>query len=252
MPTLLLLRNFLWVAPAVLQVIVLVVLVRRDLHRQFPFFSLYALQGSVFTAVLFPMYLFHVPGKIWAPTFFVGNALNTAIRFGIVYEIYSHVFNNYAAVRSMGKGIFRGGLLLLLAVAVMVASKSKDNNAYFAMYVFHVIEQTASVLQAGLLLILFAFSAYVGLSWRNYSFGIALGLGIYAIVKLATAALQASVVASGNLYTNLVVMGTFQIAVLIWFFYLLVPEVSGNQSLSSLPDHDLELWNKELQRLTHQ
>ena len=253
MSPLLLLRNYLWLAPAVLQIAVLGVMVRRRLYRRFPFFALYNLESVLGVAVLFSMHLSpHISGRIWARTYFFDTALYTALRFAVIYEIDAHVFDNYAAVKRLGKPIFRGSLLLLLAIALVAASQTHQHGPDFAMYVLHTLEQTASILQAGLLLVLFLFSAYIGLSWRNYVFGMALGLGIYASVKLAAAALQSSsVVASGNVYRNLVVMGSFHFAVLVWLVYLLVPEPALSPAIA-IPEHNLELWNKELQRLTRQ
>ena len=178
-------------------------------------------------------------------------ALNTALRFAVIYEIYAHVFDNYAALKRLGKPVFRGALLLLLAIALVAAASTKGHDPHFVMNALHVLEQTASILQVGLLLALFLFSAYIGLSWRNYVFGTALGLGIFASVKLAVAALRSSLVASGNLYLNLVVMGSFHFAVLVWLFYLLAPEPGLNRA-TRIPDNNLELWNKELQRFSRQ
>jgi len=253
MNSLMLLRSYLWLAPAVLQIGVLGVMVRHKLHRRFPFFSLYNLECVLGTAVTFLMYLSpHVSGEMWWRTYLADTALNTAFRFAVVYEIYAHVFDNYAALKRLGKPIFRGALLVLLAIALVAAAQTHQHGPDFAMYVLHTLEQTASILQAGLLLVLFLFSAYIGLSWRNYVFGMALGLGIYASVKLAVAALQSSsVVASGNVYRNLVVMGSFHFAALVWLFYLLVPEAAFNET-NGIPEHNLELWNKELERLTRQ
>lgn len=253
MHALLIFRNYLWMAAAVMQVGVLGVMVRHKLHRRFPFFSLYNLECALGATTLFTMwYLWRVPGSVWWRAYLVDMALDTALRFGVIYEIYSHVFDNYAALKRLGKPIFRGALLLLLAIALIAATQAHQQSPDFVMYVLHVLEQTASILQVGLLLILLLFSAYIGLSWRNYVFGMALGLGIFASVELAAAALQASsLVAPGNIYRNLVVMGSFDFAVLIWLFYLLAPEPALNRAIG-IPDHNLELWNKELQRLSRQ
>jgi len=252
MNSLMLLRSYLWLAPAVLQIGLLGVMVRHKLHRRFPFFFFYNLECVLGTVVTFLMYLSpHVPGELWARTYFVDIALGTALRLAVIYEIYAHVFDNYAALKRLGKPIFRGVLLLLLVVALVAATQTQQHGPDFAMYVLHTLEQTASILQVGLLLVLFLFSAYIGLSWRNCVFGMALGLGIFASVKLAAAALRSSLVASGNLYLNLVVMGSFHFAVLVWLFYLLAPEPGLNRA-TGIPDNNLELWNKELQRLSRQ
>jgi len=249
----LLLRYYLWLAPAVLEVGVLGVMVRQKSHRKFPFFFLYNVQCVLSVASMFSMYLSpHVSGEVWWRAYLLDTALKTALRFAVIWEIYAYVFRNYAALKRLGKPIFRGSLLLLLAIALVAASRTHQQGPDYGMYVLHTLEQTASILQAGLLFVLFLFSAYVGLSWRNYVFGMALGLGIFASVKLAVAALQSSsVVASGNVYRNLVVMGSFHFAVLVWLFYLLAPEPTLSPAIG-IPEHNLELWNKELQRLTRQ
>lgn len=252
MRPLILLRYYLWLAPAMLQIGVLGLMVGRKLYRRFPFFTLYNLESVLGVAVLFSMDLSpHVSGRLWWRVYLLDTALYTALRFAVIYEIYAYVFDNYAAVKRLGKPISRGAWLLLFAIALVAAAQTHQHDPYFVMYALHVLEQTASILQVGLLLILFLFSAYLGLSWRNYVFGMALGLGIYSSVRLATAALQASFVASGNLYINLVVMGSFHFAVLVWLFYLLAPEPGLNRTIG-IPDHNLELWNKELQRLSRQ
>jgi hypothetical protein len=38
--------------------------------------------------------------------------------------------------------------------------------------------------------------------------------------------------------------------ILIWLFYLLAADVSANQLTPNLDDHNLELWNRELQRIS--
>jgi len=55
------------------------------------------------------------------------------------------------------------------------------------------LDRTVSLVQCGLVLILFVFSTYFGLSWRNYAFGSGLGLGIFASVQLGLVTLMAHV-----------------------------------------------------------
>jgi hypothetical protein len=42
------------------------------------------------------------------------------------------------------------------------------------------------------------------------------------------------------------------VCVLIWFYYLLVPEKSSTKSAAPLPEHSLDIWNRELERLLQQ
>jgi hypothetical protein len=47
-------------------------------------------------------------------------------------------------------------------------------------------------------------------------------------------------------------MGTYHLTVLIWCYYLLVPHKSAITSDVSLPENNLAVWNRELERLLQQ
>jgi hypothetical protein len=47
-------------------------------------------------------------------------------------------------------------------------------------------------------------------------------------------------------------MATYQVCVLIWFYYLLVPQKSVTTSAVFLPENNLDIWNRELERLLQQ
>jgi hypothetical protein len=44
-------------------------------------------------------------------------------------------------------------------------------------------------------------------------------------------------------------MATYHFAVLIWFYYLLKPGKVALKSAPALPENNLALWNRELERL---
>jgi hypothetical protein len=111
------------------------------------------------------------------------------------------------------------------------------------------LDRTVSVLQCGLLISLFLFSRYFALSWRSQAFGIALGLGIFASVELAVSAVALHLGTFSNRTVILITMATYHCCVLIWMFYLLLPERTAYFTRRELPKQDLEVWNQELQRL---
>jgi hypothetical protein len=45
---------------------------------------------------------------------------------------------------------------------------------------------------------------------------------------------------------------TYHLCVLIWFYYLLVPQKSATTSAVLLPENNLDIWNRELERLIQQ
>jgi hypothetical protein len=51
---------------------------------------------------------------------------------------------------------------------------------------------------------------------------------------------------------NFLNMATYHACVLIWFYYLLLPQKSATTSAVSLPENTLAIWNRELERLLEQ
>jgi hypothetical protein len=119
---------YLWVAPHVLQGIILFAMVRRGLLRQFPMFFLYTgfeiLQSALLLVVSHSVSYF---GSVYFQVYAVGLALSTAIRFGVIYELFSHFFHRYPALSGAGRLLFRGATLVLLVIAVGLAVSAPGN-----------------------------------------------------------------------------------------------------------------------------
>jgi hypothetical protein len=244
---------YLWIVPHLLLAVVLGALIWRKLYRQFPIFSAYLAFELVQFLVLFTMAkLQSVTNLQYALAYSVGLALSIALRFGVIYEISAHLFRNYGVLGRFGKPLFRWIATALLPLGLLFAYASGGHDVTRLVSVLAVLERAASILQCGLLLGMFVFSSYLGLSWRSYVFGIALGLGIFASVELAVSAIRSE---TGFIYgrsLDYLTMATYHCCVLIWAFYLWAPERSSQYALRVLPQSDVETWNKELQRLMKQ
>ena len=103
---------------------------------------------------------------------------------------------------------------------------------------------------SGMMVLLFVSVAYFRLAWNPRVFGIALGLGITGSIHLATWAIGANGGIAGKGYLlDIANMAAFHGAVLIWFYYLLVPQKVAPKSGVGPPDNNLVVWNRELERL---
>jgi len=176
-------------------------------------------------------------------------AVSTALRFGVVHEIFAHIFQNYSALDRFGTPLFRWLTVALLCGAFALAAWTGAYSDQL-MSVVHLFDRTASILQCGLLVGLFLFSSQLGLSWRSHVFGIALGVGIIASASLAAAAIRSQTGVTYSVALNYLVMLVYHCSVLIWIFYLFAPERS--YAPAALPRHDMETWNLELERLLKQ
>jgi hypothetical protein len=250
-----LLWHYLWVAPNLLLLALGVLIWRREIHKQFPVFLLFSLVIGIEQLVVYAADAIPSVGAItfWRVVW-VGLLIEALIKFALIGEIFGRVFGEYPSLAKLGKLLISGTGVVLVFLATVVAAYTPRNNTYWIVSGAHVLEQTIYMIECGLILFLFLFAAYFKLRWNRAAFGIALGLGISACVHLSTWAL----IANGNFsdsYRILLVflnMATYHVCVLIWFYYLLVPKKSPTTSLVPLPEHSLEVWNQELERLLHQ
>jgi hypothetical protein len=244
--------HYLWLAPRILQFAIAAVMIRRKLYREFPIFFAYTLFEAAFGLALFV--LDHSPAvsasQYWQ-VYWLDSIASIIFRFGLIWEIFSHVFEPYPALWEVGKIVFRWAAIVLLLVGVTVAVYSPSPEGLWILSGVFVIDRTISIIQCGLLLFLFSFSSYFGLSWRSYIFGIAAGLGIFATVQLVASSIwiQTGPFSQNDVFA-FVTMATFHCCVLIWFFYLVSKE-PVRRSVGEIPSNDLEVWDRELARMLH-
>lgn len=247
-----LLWNYLWVAPNILLLILALLISKRGVRQHHPVFFLFTIiiateQVTIYAADILPS----VGASTWWQLFWAGLLVEALFKFALVGELFDHLFGRYPSVGKLGKWLISGAGIFLVLLAAVVAAYTPKNNTNWIVSGAHILEQTIYLIESGLIFFLFVLAAYFKLRWGRKSFGIALGLGISASVHLGTWAL----LANGNfseqyrIFLVFANMATYHVCVLIWYYYLLLPQKSFITSAVSLPEHNLELWNRELERL---
>lgn len=247
--------HYLWVAPNLLFILLGFLLWRRGIGRIFPAFVAFAILSSVgdlasYLADIIPS----VTAQNFWRVFWAGLVIESLLKFLVIGEVFSQVFAPYASIARLGKKLVSGcGTLLILLAAVMAAFSHGDSK-FGVVSGAHLLEQTVFIIELGLIVFLFLFAAYFHLSWDRLSFGIMIGLGISACQHLAAWAIIANASPSEHVRTSFVFLGmaTYHFCVLIWFYYLLVPGKATVKPKVSLPENNLAVWNRELERLLQQ
>lgn len=241
--------HYLWIAPHLLQGIIAIVMVRRRLFREFPMFFTYTVFQIVEEGTLFILdHSAAVSDELYWRVYWVGLGIDVALRFAIIFEIFSRVFQNYAGLKELSRTFFRWATVALLFVAIAVAARAPEDGTFHLFSRVHILHLSVSVMQSGLLLLLVGFSSYFGLSRRGFVYGIAFGLGIFASVDLATETIRVWTGPSAGYVFDFVTMATYHCCAVIWLVYVLAPEMAGSR-VNELPENNLEQWNAELQRL---
>jgi hypothetical protein len=251
-----LLWHYLWAAPNLLLLLLAFILWKRGTFRQFPAFFAFATLGAVgelgvYAAVVLPIVS---PVMYWR-TDWANLILEAVLKFALIGEIFSVLVGAYASLARLGKNLICSIGVILIFTAVILAAYAPLKAYFRIVYGDNLLRQTTFFVETGVLLFIFLFSSYFRLHWPPQLFGIALGLSISACVHLAT---WASIDNAGfTLHTRTLLsflnMATYHFCVLVWCYYLLVPQELPVQSAVplSVPENNLAVWNRELERLLH-
>ena len=242
--------HYLWLGPHILQLALALLLWRRGVHRQLPFFFAYLIFEAIEEFILYGLDLSSsVSIEVWWWTFWAGLILEGLLKFGVIAELLSRLLQAWPALAKFGRNFIRGVGAALVLIATLAAAFITPDNNHWVISGAHILRQTIYITQAGLVLSIFLLAAYFHVAWDRTTFGIASAFGIAWCQHLAFWALMAG----GEFMTSrdaldMGNMATYQLAVLIWFYYFLVPEKAPAHSAVILPEHNLDIWNRELER----
>lgn len=230
-----------------LQAIIAVVMLIRKLHARLPIFFAYT--------------VFHVAGALvmWAASrvsyadyFYIYWSLeiiDACLSLLVIQEIFSVVMAEYESLKSLGDLLFRWGTLLIVGITVFSASAAPGADSDRLVAGLLVLQRSVGLVETGLLLLLFLFCRWFGLTWRDHVFGIALGFGIMASLVLAAGSLRAHMGLEAQRMYEYANPASYTLAVMIWAVYVLVPERSlVSDRLEGA--EQLGEWNRALLYLT--
>ena len=245
--------HYLWLAPNVLSLALAVCLGRRGVHRRYPLFFCYL----IFVALEeFCLYAFDLSPRvspiIWWSALWCGTIVEGLLKFAVVAELLHHLLHSWPAVAKLGRNLVSGaGVLLVLLAAVAAAFAAPDNTPRLVGGA-HILLQTMYIAQAGLILSIFVLATYFHIPWDRITLAIALGFGVVWCEHLAVWALIAGGLVRNRDWVDLANMATYHACVVLWFYYLLIPQKVAAKVAVPLPENNLDVWNRELERLVHQ
>ena len=244
--------HYLWVAPNLLLLFLGFLLRKRKLHKQIPAFLAFCLVAAIGELAIYSADISTSisPTAFWR--MYWGNALlQGLLKIFVIGEVFVHLIGPYVSIARLGRRLVRAVTAVVLLAATFVAAYAPRDGSFGIVSGAHFLEQTTYLIECGLLVFIFAFTAYFRMSWDRRTFGISLGLSISACVHLGVWAVLANAGLSDSARNMLVFakMATYHLCVLIWFYYLLVPSRSAVRPTVLPTDSNLALWNRELERL---
>jgi hypothetical protein len=230
---------------------------KRELHKQFPAFFYYLIFEATGGAVVYAADVVpSVSEKAYWVCYLAFLIIEASIKFVVIGEVFTHLLRRYPSLGSLARVLISAVGILLVFTATIIAAYASPT-AFWLISATRILGRSVSVVQCGLIVFLFAFAAYFHLTWQRPNFGIILGFGIAASVSLACWGLLANwllgqMLGQKSYLLDFFTMATYHVCVLIWCYCILVPQEHATTSATLLPEHNLELWNRELERLLQQ
>jgi hypothetical protein len=235
----------LWLAQPVLQTVIAIAMLRRGQHRAFKFFFAYIVTQILTFVMVFPFHWYLSSACFYISWF--STAISVALGFKVIHEAFLDVFRPFHTLRDLGTVLFKwAGLVMLLVAGVVSVSTNSSDTAPWVQAIM-TAQRCVRIIQVGMVLFLLSFARYLGVRWRQHSFGIALGFGTFAVVELSLIASWAGDHLS-NLSMNLINMTAYNATLLIWVGYTLAKSPAREAAATLLRP---QRWEQSLSDIQH-
>ena len=216
-----------WMTTA-LQIVVAVLIVRREFQKQFRIFFSYlvfivAAQILGFIALPHPGLYFYF--------YWVTEPLSIVMTFFVLYEVFHWVFRSFRGFVWFRFLLPVMGILMLIIAggrAMLLPMPGLDRLAA-AMLSLEII---VGFLQVGIFVLFLFLVCFFHMRWRQYAFAIVVGFGISACGNLAVFLLRSEFGTKFNPIVEITPPIAYIIAVVVWLAALIPPQ----------PDHPLKNW----------
>lgn len=229
-----------WFASPALQVLIAAVMIKRNLRRDYPMFFNYTMFQIVSHALMFVFW--KVSYAYYYYAYWTASAIGILLGFLVIREIFLEAFRPYEALRELGEMLFSWSLLVLVLIALVSAfsqSSPGDGRIFVALITG---ERSIRILQCGVVLFMFVFSRYLGVSAKHQLFGIALGFGSFAAIEMLALFLWKQYGLISDFTLRTVISTAYFLAAGVWLAYSLAPVRSRRTEV--LPQS--ERWNHAL------
>jgi hypothetical protein len=235
----------LWIAHPILELSIAALMVQRGLHRKFKFFFGYVLSELVTFAIVFPANWHSYSALFYL--YWGCDALSVACGFGVIHEVFVDVFRAFHTLRDLGTVLFKWAGLVMLLVAGVVSVSTNSPQISPLIQAIITSQRCVRMIQVGMVLFLLFFAHYVGVSRRQHSFGIALGVGSYAVIELL---LISSWIGNhlGGIWMSVVNMVAYNGTLMVWLGYVALKSPARDVSRSLLQP---QRWEQSLSDIHH-
>ena len=241
-----LMRFFMW-APIAPECLIVFLVFRRRIFHEVSWFTLYLIFEAATTLGGLAIYQWSDPWYFYVSSWLQSFVLST-IGFMVIAEVFRNLLARYPVLAKIGVRLFFTTALVLVSIALLSAGLGADHSAPLLKSIL-LLRRSIMLIQVGLVVVIFAFSSYFGVDWRSHQFGIALGFGLIAAVRLSITAYTAQIGTGVGWKCTIIEECAYLATVLLWTMYFVRAPQRPPSSAPSAHEPDLERWNEALSEL---
>jgi hypothetical protein len=237
----------LWYIPLVPLALLASVLFRTRAYSVCPWFSAYV-TFAVGAGVVRVVLRYHRSAYFMA--YWVTEAGYAVLGILVMYEVYRTMLGNLIRAR-WAHLIFPSIVLVSICLGIARNQASAAQLGGRLMLYIVTSEMAVRFVQVLIFAGLVTLVPILGLRWRQYSFGVATGFGLYSTVMLLTTTRFSDFGTKFKFLWFAISVLTYSLAVLIWIWFFSVPEktkASGPMELAPSPG-ELEQYKEVLRRM---
>jgi hypothetical protein len=204
-----------------MQALLLGVLLWKSLFRSWGWFFTYLIANFARDLLLFAVLHHH---RAYFLSYWLGDVVVISLIIMSIYEIFHAVFHNFYKL-SWFRFLFPASCLGLIAVASirsLFSSRLMGTENLLISQIFS-LEIMAYILQVGIFFLFLALVQFFRVTWKQYTFGIALGFGVSAAGSLVAFIVRSEFGTKFDPIFRFVVPLTYTIGVAIWLLTFLWP-----------------------------
>jgi hypothetical protein len=228
-----------------LQAYLCVLLLFRNLYRQFRFFSLCMAFTVLYTSALI---MARNHPAIYFNVYWYGEAITVLLGFLALQESFYQVFRNFLPIRWFRR-LFPAIGILMLFVAILRAILYPVFQASVFASTLVSLEIGVGILQVGIFGLFILLVRFFHMRWRQQAFGVVLGFGIAAAGSLVTYLLRSEFGTKFNPVVRIAPPIAYIVAVVVWLATFLRPEPAlAQERVQALTPEQMV---SDLRRYTH-
>jgi hypothetical protein len=233
--------------PSCLLLVLLVQLARRRAFKELPYFFAYTAFAVCADAARFGT---HRHNSAYYAAYWITEGGYDLLGVLVMNEVLQGVLGNLIRpwkARFIFLLVLIGGLLLSMARARSVPVQPAHRVTYYILVGEIAVRFVQVFIFAGLVSLV----PLIGLRWRQHSFGIATGFGLYATVALLISAKLSDFGTRFMFLWNVTSLVAYSLAVLIWIWFFSAPQKkeTPDTELSAPSPADLKQYKNALRRM---